>query len=71
LPTISCRAYTGSPIASGSCGCFGHAQGRRRRACGPSVCVHEARTEGLRVYLGPLGHRTVRRELKAHADRVL
>ena len=30
-----------------------------------------ARTEGLRVYLDPLGHRTVRRELKAHADRVL
>lgn len=30
-----------------------------------------ARTEGLRVYLAPLGSPTVRRELKAHADRVL
>lgn len=30
-----------------------------------------ARTEGLRVYLDPLGHRAVRRELKAHADRIL
>lgn len=30
-----------------------------------------ARTEGLRVYLDPLGRRAVRRELKAHADRIL
>lgn len=30
-----------------------------------------ARTEGLRVYLDPLGRRHVRRDLKAHADRVL
>lgn len=30
-----------------------------------------ARTEGLRVYLAPLGHRSIMRELKAHADVVL
>jgi len=30
-----------------------------------------ARKEGMRVYLAPLGHTSIFRELKAHADRVL
>ena len=30
-----------------------------------------ARKEGMRVYLAPLGHASVFRELKAHADRVI
>jgi uncharacterized LabA/DUF88 family protein len=30
-----------------------------------------ARTEGLRVYLAPLGHKSIMRELKAHADLIL
>jgi uncharacterized LabA/DUF88 family protein len=30
-----------------------------------------ARKEGMRVYLAPLGHTSIFRELKAHADRIL